>query len=233
MRNTIIRILTSAAMIAIAAGAVVAEYYGIHAVRYLAVAIVVGMIVEFFYAWRKKIQQSREQRAESRYKKVKKYIYALLAMLYALLMLASAWFVGGRPWIVLLLLLIIVSADIGAWLFGRLIGGDKMWPAVSPGKTWAGQIAGIVCGTVASLMYGFIGTSIAIGHLAYGKFMPQLMWIGISVALLSQYGDLTASWVKRKLGIKDYSHILPGHGGVIDRFDGWIYVLPIIWLVML
>ena len=139
-------------------------------------------------------------------------------------MLAAINVVGSRPWIVLLLLMIICAADIGAWLFGRLIGGDKMWERLSANKTWSGQIAGVVCGTFAGVMYGLLGAD---------TFMPQLMWIGISVSLLSQYGDLTASWIKRKLGIKDFGTILPGHGGVLDRFDGWIYALPLVWLVML
>ena len=65
-----------------------------------------------------------------------------------------------------------------------------------------------------------------------GNYFSQLLWIGISIALLSQYGDLTSSWVKRKLGIKDFGTILPGHGGLIDRFDGWIYVLPLVWLIL-
>ena len=124
----------------------------------------------------------------------------------------------------MLLLMIICSADIGAWFFGRMIGGDKMWERLSSGKTWSGQIAGILCGTFAGVMYGLLGAD---------TFMPQLLWIGISVSLLSQYGDLTASWIKRKLGIKDFGTILPGHGGILDRFDGWIYVLPLVWLVML
>ena len=132
--------------------------------------------------------------------------------------------VGTKPWIVLLLLSIICAADTGAWFFGRMLGGDKMWERLSSGKTWSGQIAGILCGTFASVMYGLLGADV---------FMPQLMWIGMSVALLSQYGDLTASWVKRQLGIKDFGTILPGHGGVLDRFDGWIYVLPIAWLATL
>ena len=59
------------------------------------------------------------------------------------------------------------------------------------------------------------------------------MWIGISVALMSQYGDLTASFIKRKMGIKDFGAILPGQGGILDRFDGRMYALPIVWLVML
>ena len=62
--------------------------------------------------------------------------------------------------------------------------------------------------------------------------MPQLLWIGISISLLSQYGDFTASFVKRKLQIKDFSNVLGDHGGVMDRFDGWIYALPLIWLIL-
>jgi phosphatidate cytidylyltransferase len=139
-------------------------------------------------------------------------------------MLVAINSVGTRPWIILLMLLIVCSADIGAWFFGRLIGGDKMWERLSANKTWAGQIAGIICGTVASIMYGLLGADM---------FMPQLLWIGMSISLMSQYGDLTASWIKRKLGIKDFGNILPGHGGILDRFDGWIYALPIVWLVML
>ena len=139
-------------------------------------------------------------------------------------MLLSINAIGQKPWIVLLMLLTICAADVGAWLFGRMIGGDKMWQNISENKTWAGQIAGILCGTFASVLYGLLGTD---------TFLPQLLWIGISVSLLSQYGDLTASYIKRKIGIKDFGTILPGHGGILDRFDGWIYVLPIIWLVML
>jgi phosphatidate cytidylyltransferase len=136
----------------------------------------------------------------------------------------SAYVVGARPWIMLLLLLIICSADIGAWLFGKILRGDKMWERLSPNKTWSGQIAGIICGTTASVLYGMLGTD---------TFMPQLLWIGISVSLLSQYGDLTSSWVKRRLKLKDFGNIIPGHGGFIDRCDGWVYALPLIWFVMM
>ena len=98
-----------------------------------------------------------------------------------------------------------------------------MWEKISAKKTWSGQIGGIICGTCMSLLYGLIGTH---------AFMSNLVWVGISVSLLSQYGDLTASFIKRRLNIKDFSHLLPGHGGILDRFDGWIYVLPIIWFML-
>lgn len=216
MTNTTKRVIAAVVMILGAVGVGVAEYFGIPAVRWLAVAIVLGMIVEFILGLvkfdRKKLFQKNN------------VITFIISFAWLLLMLVAAYHVGGRPWIMLLLLMTISAADIGAWFFGRLLGGDKMWERLSPGKTWAGQIAGIACGTFASVMYGLLGTD---------TFLPQLLWIGISVSLLSQYGDITESWIKRKLGLKDSSNILPGHGGIADRFDGWIYVLPVVWLVML
>ena len=214
MSNTSKRIIAAAVMAAIAGLCALGEYHGISAVRYLGLLIALAMIVEYIMRLR------RTDRA------ILRSNWAVLAGFFVLLLLVllSINTVGARPWIVLLLLLVICSADIGAWFFGRLLGGDKMWERLSAGKTWSGQIAGIICGTFAGVMYGLLGAD---------TFMPQLLWIGISVSLLSQYGDLTASYVKRKLGIKDFGTIIPGHGGVLDRFDGWIYALPLVWLIML
>ena len=214
MSNTIQRIIVGAVMALVAGAAALGEYFGLPAVRILGLIVVLAMIAEFILCLR------RTPRDIVRANKLS--LGGFLVWLFV--MLAAINVVGSRPWIVLLLLMIICAADIGAWLFGRLIGGDKMWERLSANKTWSGQIAGIVCGTFAGVMYGLLGAD---------TFMPQLMWIGISVSLLSQYGDLTASWIKRKLGIKDFGTILPGHGGVLDRFDGWIYALPLVWLVML
>lgn len=200
-------------MAVVAGAAAWGQWLGYPAVKFLGIVIVLAMIAEYLLCLRS---------ARDTFRRNWKSFTFFLALL--LLMLVSVNYVGTRPWIVLLLLMIICGADIGAWLFGRIIGGDKMWERLSAGKTWSGQIAGILCGTFAGVMYGLLGAD---------TFMPQLLWIGISVSLLSQYGDLTASWIKRKLGIKDFGTILPGHGGILDRFDGWIYVLPLVWLVML
>ena len=210
------RILVGTAMALIAVGAGVAEYFGIHAVKILSVIIALGMIFELIMVFRKIPKNKMFEKNN--------IITFGFAFAWLIFFMFAAYFVGARPWIILLLLLTISSADIGAWFFGKKIGGDKMWERLSAGKTWSGQIAGIACGTFAEVMYGLLGTD---------TFLPQLLWIGISVSLLSQYGDLTASWIKRKIGIKDFGNILPGHGGILDRFDGWIYVLPIVWLVML
>jgi phosphatidate cytidylyltransferase len=204
--DTAKRILTSAAMIAAAAAA---AWLGL--VRWLAVAVAAGMAAEILIC---KIKSGAKW-------KFRRYLsFALCALIFV----ACAFFVGGKPWIMLLLAMIISAADVGAWLFGSMIGGDKMWERVSPKKTWAGQIAGIICGTAAGVMYGLLGTD---------SFLPSLMWIGMGVSLLSQYGDLAASAIKRGLKIKDFGNILPGHGGLTDRFDGWIFVLPIVWLATL
>lgn len=214
MSNTKQRVVVATVMGGLALLVGVAQYFGIPAVQYAGLAVVLAMIVEFLLCVR---------RADKDVKKQNKWLFTGFT-LWLFIMLVAIYSVGTRPGIVLLLLLIICGADVGAWFFGRLLGGDKMWERISAAKTWAGQIAGIVCGTVAGIMYGLVGADI---------FLPQLMWIGISVSLLSQYGDLTASWIKRKMGIKDFGTMLPGHGGVLDRFDGWIYALPLVWLIML
>lgn len=214
MSNTTKRIIVGAIMALIVILAAVGEYFGIPAVRYLGTIVAIGMIVEMIICLLRTPRDVLKKNWLS--------FGGFLLWLFVVLIAANQ--VGTRPWIMLLLLLIICCADIGAWFFGRLLGGDKMWERLSANKTWAGQIAGILCGTFASLMYGLLGTD---------TFMPQLMWIGISIALLSQYGDLTASWIKRKMGLKDFGRILPGHGGLLDRFDGWIYALPLIWFVIL
>ena len=214
MSNTTKRIIAAIIMAVVAGLCAVGEHYGVPAVRYLGLLIVSAMILEYILCIR---------RADGDTLHSNRATFIGFGLLL-LLLLPAVYTVGARPWIVLLLLLIICSADIGAWFFGRLLGGDKMWERLSSGKTWSGQIAGIICGTFAGVMYGLLGAD---------TFMPQLMWIGISVSLLSQYGDLTASYIKRKLGIKDFGAVIPGHGGVLDRFDGWIYALPLVWLIML
>ncbi len=216
MSNTSQRVIVGGVMALIAIAAAVGEHFGFGTVRYLGILVVLGMIVEMILAT---ARTPHDQLAQNH-----NWLVYGGFIVWLFVMLAAVDTVATRPWIMLLLLLIISAADTGAWFFGRMLGGDKMWERLSANKTWAGQIAGIICGTCMSVLYGLLGSD---------TFMPQLMWIGISIALLSQYGDLTASWIKRRMGLKDFGHILPGHGGLLDRFDGWIYALPLVWLIML
>lgn len=207
------RVITSVILASIFIAVAIPEYiWHVHTICWAGLVIGIVMLYEFFSSVLLKNKVFLNKTAF--------WLFAGLLVLFT----TSAFFVGQRPWIMLLLLLTIACADIGAWFFGGLFGGDKMWERLSPKKTWSGQIAGIICGTIGCVAYGLLGAD---------TFMPQLLWIGISVSLLSQYGDITASWIKRQIGIKDFGYILPGHGGLLDRFDGWLYILPLIWLVLL
>jgi phosphatidate cytidylyltransferase len=112
----------------------------------------------------------------------------------------------------MLILLVVWVTDIGGYFAGRGIGGPKLWPRVSPKKTWAGAIGGFA----ASL-------AVAGGFAAFGlgKTGPLLL-LGAVLSMASQLGDLFESAVKRRFGVKDSSHIIPGHGGLLDRLDGFV-----------
>jgi len=112
----------------------------------------------------------------------------------------------------ILVLLVVWATDIGGYFAGRAIGGPKLWPRVSPKKTWAGAIGGFI----ASLL-------VAIGFSAsdLGKALP-LMILAAMLSVAAQFGDLFESAIKRRFGVKDSSHIIPGHGGIWDRLDGFV-----------
>ncbi len=109
------------------------------------------------------------------------------------------------------LVLVVAATDIAGYFGGKTIGGRKFWPRVSPKKTWAG----ILCGWAAAAVIGlvFLGISDA------GR---DLIWISVLLAFASQMGDIAESAIKRKMGVKDSSNLLPGHGGLMDRFDGFL-----------
>jgi phosphatidate cytidylyltransferase len=112
--------------------------------------------------------------------------------------------------VILWLVLIVVAADVGAYFAGRTIGGPKLWPRVSPGKTWAGALGGLAFAAVTGIVFG----------LAAGWALWQVALLSIGVGVASQLGDLLESAVKRHFGVKDASRLIPGHGGVMDRLDG-------------
>lgn len=109
-------------------------------------------------------------------------------------------------------LLIVWVTDIGGYFAGRGIGGAKLWPRVSPNKTWAGAIGGFGASLVIALGFAALGL---------GRSWPLLMLAAV-LSVVAQLGDLFESAVKRRFGVKDSSHIIPGHGGLMDRLDGYV-----------
>ena len=113
------------------------------------------------------------------------------------------------------------ACDIGAFFAGRSIGGPKLAPRLSPNKTWAGLIGGVIAARALALAL----------HVEFG--LPWRMTLATPLlAVLAQGGDLYESWLKRRAGVKDSGHILPGHGGVLDRLDGLVPVAPVAALLV-
>lgn len=124
-------------------------------------------------------------------------------------------------YLTLLILLGIWSTDSAAYFVGRAIGKHKLWPAISPNKTIEGALGGLATAIVivvaANLMFGAVSTG-------------QAALIALVAGTVGQLGDLVESAMKRHFGVKDSGHIIPGHGGVMDRFDSLLFVFPILHL---
>lgn len=119
--------------------------------------------------------------------------------------------------------LVIITAfgtDICAYFAGVTMGKHKLCPKISPKKTWEGAIGGVLGSVILSGVFG----------LFFAKaFLPYCLIIGFIASIASMFGDLTASIFKRKMGIKDYGNLIPGHGGILDRFDSVLFTGPVIY----
>ncbi|CAA2141835.1 phosphatidate cytidylyltransferase [Hyphomicrobium sp. ghe19] len=135
-------------------------------------------------------------------------------MYTALPVVALVWLRSDEPlgFLATLFVLIAVAVtDIAAYVSGRTIGGPKLWPAISPNKTWSGLLGGITAAGVAGLLFSFFT----------GSGTPLwLAGLGLATGLVAQCGDLAESALKRHFGLKDSGGLIPGHGGFMDRMDG-------------
>jgi len=114
----------------------------------------------------------------------------------------------GMVWLIWLLV-VVIATDICGYFAGRAIGGPRFWPAVSPSKTWSGTVAGWAAAAAIGLVFR-----------TFTNAGVDLPWISVALAMSAQAGDLAESALKRRVGVKDSSALLPGHGGLFDRFDG-------------
>jgi phosphatidate cytidylyltransferase len=191
-RNLLLALL--GAVVLLGAGWVEAEHLDVVSIS---VVVVLGVVVAAIF--------SRDRRS-----------WAVLGFGYAFAASMASSMVRRDPAsgfaALMLVLLVVWATDIGGYFAGRLIGGPKLWPQVSPKKTWAGAIGGFVASLV-----------VAAGFAAFGfaKAIPLLL-LAAGLSMAAQLGDLFESAVKRKFGVKDSSHIIPGHGGLMDRLDGFV-----------
>jgi phosphatidate cytidylyltransferase len=130
-------------------------------------------------------------------------------------------------WWALLALFLTWTNDTAAYFAGVTIGRHKLWPRLSPKKTWEGTIGGWVAAAVVGALW------IAITPL-YASYSPILgAIIGLLAGILALFGDLSISTLKRQVGVKDTGHLFPGHGGVLDRLDSLLFVVPFVYQVLL
>jgi phosphatidate cytidylyltransferase len=129
-------------------------------------------------------------------------------------------FGGGRA-AVLLLLIVIVVSDSAQFYTGRAFGRRPLAPAISPNKTVEGAIGGVVFGTLAMAVGG---------RWVLAAPLWALALLGVVISLLGIVGDLFESLLKRSAGVKDSSHLIPGHGGVLDRIDSWLFAAPVYYV---
>lgn len=145
-------------------------------------------------------------------------LYAFVIMLsgYGLVLLRDTAGIGALLW----LIGIIIVSDVLGYFVGRSLGGPKFWPAISPKKTWSGTIA------------GWVGAAlVGLGFVLFGTAGWGLVILSPIVAFAGQMGDIAESWIKRRTGVKDSSHLIPGHGGVLDRFDALIAAVVLVMLL--
>ena len=116
----------------------------------------------------------------------------------------------GFGWMMWLVLVVVVT-DVVGYFAGRAIGGPKFWPKVSPKKTWSGTAAGWVGAAIVGMLFSI---NTGVGY--------QLVGVSIAMSMASQMGDIAESGMKRRVGVKDSSNLIPGHGGLLDRFDGML-----------
>lgn len=138
-----------------------------------------------------------------------RWTYAIFGLA---IMLVAYGLVGFRETyglnFVLWLMGIVIISDTAGYFFGRMIGGPKFWPSLSPKKTWSGTVAG----WIGAFLLGVVLWRMGRGDVT-------LLWCSPIVCLAGQMGDIAESWLKRRAGVKDSSNLIPGHGGFMDRFD--------------
>ena len=138
-------------------------------------------------------------------------LYILLSSLSLLWLIEQESLVGGTVQFsgvntVISIFVLVWANDIGGYVFGKLLGGKKLCPQISPNKTWSGFFGGILCA------------------VAVSPILEEHMFTGLIIAIIASMGDLLESWAKRRCKIKDSGTLIPGHGGLLDRVDGILLV---------
>ena len=152
-------------------------------------------------------------------------LYAPLIVLagHALIWMRDTQGVAMLLWVIV----VVVVSDVCGYFAGRLLGGPKFWPRISPKKTWSGTLAG----WIGALLVGWLFFDALSGLSKTGLSLGWVMAASVGLALAGQMGDIGESAIKRRMGVKDSSALIPGHGGLLDRFDALIAAAALAYLL--
>ena len=213
-----VRALSAIVMVAVAGSAL---WLGGLPFTAFAIAIGIGIVWEW-WGLARKIATSHVSRA----------IWLLFGVIYVgfavntLVNARSISFYGA-----LFPILLVASIDVGAYFSGRAIGGPKIAPSISPSKTWAGLLGGVIAATLAFALDDLLASpdpNLPFPgplQLDWAATLPLIIVLAVLVAVVAQAGDFFESWMKRRAGVKDSGKLIPGHGGLFDRADGLLAVL--------
>ena len=149
--------------------------------------------------------------------------YFYLALPFYILIYLNKYYLDGKV-IILWLLCIVWTSDSSAYIFGSVIKGKKLFPSISPNKTWAGFLFSLVFSALSSSIFSFYFNIINIYQAILG---------GLIIGLFSSFGDLFESYLKRINNKKDSSKLIPGHGGILDRLDGFLFAIVVMFVFIL
>lgn len=139
---------------------------------------------------------------------------------------------GYSPLIVMVAFILpVIAVDVGAYFAGRAIGGPKIAPRISPSKTWAGLFGGAVLSALVGIVVELTDFGPAAQPGTNTFAIGMAVFTGVLIAVLAQAGDFFESWMKRRAGVKDSGSLIPGHGGLFDRLDGFIAVFFVLFVI--
>lgn len=139
------------------------------------------------------------------------YAFAMMLTGYGLVAIRDGLNAPAGMFALLWIIAVVVASDVLGYFAGRMLGGPKFWPRISPKKTWSGTVAGWIGAVLVGALFMVLTGAEA-----------RILWLSPLLAFAGQLGDIAESWIKRRAGVKDSSNLIPGHGGVMDRFDALI-----------
>jgi phosphatidate cytidylyltransferase len=164
---------------------------------------------------------------------------SIFGLIYIGLSMSSLYLLstqGNGPSLLLFLFLVVWSGDVAALYIGRAFGKRRLAPALSPNKTWEGSIASVAGSVAIAALLVWVAQALnahSVDALDYGETWAHWLSLAVIVNIGAQLGDLVESAIKRGAGVKDSGHLLPGHGGMLDRIDALLLAAPLLWYAQL